>query len=201
MIKLTKTQRDNLIGIGIGTVGAMAALWFFVVAAQNKELDATTRKIAEMKKKLSDASTVIREADQINAELARNLDILKTREGTFAPEHDPYSWMEETTAHFLLPAGDTHRYKSATITDIKTPEIGDKGVIGSFPYKWARFHITGQGYYHDFGKFISDFENHFVYFRIENLDISTPTIRDNPETLSYSFDIVSPQVSSAPDTK
>ena len=201
MIKLSKTQRDQLLAIAMGTVGVIAALWFFVVAAQNSELAATNKKIADMKAKLISASSVIREADQINAELNRNLDILKAREATFAPEHDPYSWMEETTAHFLLPPGDAHRYKTATITDIKTPEITDKGVIGSFPYKWARFHITGQGYYHDFGKFICDFENNFKYFHIENLEVFTPTIRDIPETLSFNFDIVTPQVSSAPDTK
>jgi len=201
MIKLTKTQQEHLIAIAMGTVGVIALLWFFVVGAQNKELAITNKKIADIKGKLKDASTVIHQADQINAELNHNLEILKAREATFAPEHDPYSWMEETTAHFLLPPGDTHRYKSATITDIKTPEISDKGVIGSFPYKWARFHITGQGYYHDFGKFICDFENNFKYFRIENLEVYTPTIRENPETLSFNFDIVTPQVSSAPDAK
>jgi hypothetical protein len=201
MMKLTKTQRDQLLAIAMGTVGVIAALWFFVVNAQYVELAATSKKIAEMKKKLTDAGAVIREADQINTELNRNLDILKAREATFAPEHDPYSWMEETTARFLLPPGDTHRYKTATITDIKTPEITDKGVIGSFPYRWARFHITGQGYYHDFGKFIADFENHFTYCRIENLEVYAPTIREVPETLSFNFDIVTPQVSSAPDTK
>lgn len=201
MTKLTKNQRDQLIVVSIGAVAAMAALWFFVVAAQEKELAATNRKSADMRTKLSGAAEKLRQADKVSAALTNSLDVLAQREADFAPEHEPLYWMTEKLTKFVLPASDVHRYKSASILDIKAPEITDKGVITSFPYKWARFHIVGQGFYHDFGKFIADFENHFPYFRIENLDVSIPGVRENAETLSYNFDIVTPQVPAAPETK
>jgi hypothetical protein len=94
-----------------------------------------------------------------------------------------------------------HHYKTVAIADIKPPEISDKGVIAGFPYKWAKFHITGEGHYHDFGKFIADFENAFPFFRIENLDIGVPGLRKDVDMLSYSFDIVTPQVPAAAETK
>ena len=102
---------------------------------------------------------------------------------------------------FWSPGNDVHHYKTVSIADIKPPEITEKGVITAFPYKWAKFHITGEGHYHDFGKFIADFENAFPFFRIENLDISVPGLRKDPDMLSYSFDIVTPQVPAAAETK
>ena len=104
---------------------------------------------------------------------------------------------------FSLPANDLHRYGTVSITDYKALDPPDKEVIGNFPYKWAKFHIIGQGRYHDLGKYIADFENTFPYFRIENPDLSVPGIRQAQDTdmLSFNFDIVAPQAPGAAGTK
>ncbi len=201
MIKLTKTQRDQLIAVALAAAAVIACLWYLVVMAQNKQLDAATANCVKMRKTLKDASDKVRAAESVGAELAKSLEALKQREAGFAPEHEPFSWMMEKMRSFQLPTNELHRYKSVSIADIKPPEISDKGVITGFPYKWAKFHITGEGYYHDFGKFIADFENAFPCFRIQDLDISVPGIRKDPDMLSYSFDIVTPQVSGAAETK
>src|ERR1039458_2015399 len=234
MIKLTKTQRDQWIAVALGAAAVIACLWYLVVMAQNKQLDAATANCVKMRKTLKDASDKVRQAESVGAELAKSLEALKQREAGFAPEHEPFSWMMEKMRNFQLPAnemyryksvsiadikppeitdkgvrnGETwmrekmrsfqlpanemYRYKSVSIADIKPPEITDKGVITGFPYKWAKFHITGEGYYHEFGKFIADFENAFPCFRIQDLDIAVPGIRKDPDMLSYSFDIVTP---------
>ena len=58
MIKLTKTQRDQLIAVAMGAVAVMAALWYFVVLVQGRELAATRASSAKMSTKLKDASAV-----------------------------------------------------------------------------------------------------------------------------------------------
>ena len=201
MIKLTKTQRDQLIAVALGAAAVIVCLWYLVVLAQNKQLAAANANCVKMRKVLKDASDKVRAADLVSAELARSQEALKQREAGFAPEHEPFSWMMEKMRNFQLPANELHRYKSVSIADIKPPEITDKGLIRGFPYKWAKFHITGEGYYHDFGKVIADFENAFPCFRIQDLDISVPGIRKDPDMLSYSFDIVTPQVPGAAETK
>jgi len=201
MIKLTKAQRDQLIAVAIGAVGVMAALWYFVVLAQGRELAATQASSVKMRTKLKDASAKVIQAENVSRELTNSLEKLKAREATFAPEHEPYSWMVGVMGHFYLPANDLHRYKTVSNIDFKPPEISDKGVIGGFPYKWAKFHITGQGRYHDLGKFIADFENAFPYFRIQDLDIGLPSVRQDPDMLAFSFDVVTPQVGSGAETK
>jgi Tfp pilus assembly protein PilO len=200
MIKITKSQRDQLLIVGVAAVAAMAALWWFVVRAQHTELSATNASCDKLKSRLSDEYTLVHQAEQTALELTNCLEILHQREAGFAPEHEPYSWMRGVMDRFYLPSNGAHPYRSVTNIDFKQPEIADKGVISGFPYKWAKFHITGEGRYHDFGRFIADFENAFPYFRIQDLDISLPGVRTQPDVLAYSFDIVAPQVA-ATETK
>lgn len=201
MIKLSKAQRDQLIAVAIGAVGVMAALWYFVILAQGRELAATRASSVKMSTKLKDASAEVSRLDKVSLELTNSLEKLKLREATFAPEHEPYSWMVGVMGHFYLPPNDLHRYKTISNIDFKPPEISDKGVIGGFPYKWAKFHISGQGRYHDLGRFIADFENAFPYFRIQDLDIGLPGIRQDPDMLAFNFDIVTPQAPGGAETK
>ena len=181
----------------------IAALWYLVIVAQGKTLAGITADCARMRTKLGAASDKVRRADQVSHEWTNSMEKLAQREATFAPAREPYSWMGAVLRHFAAPAEDIHRYKSITNLDFKPPEISDKGVIGGFPYKWARFHITGEGHYHDFGKFLANFENAFPYFSLQNLDVFVPDIRQtqDPDMLAYSFDIVTPQLSSGAETK
>ncbi len=201
MTKINKTQRDQLIAVAMGSAAVIACLWYLVVLAQNKQLAFADANCVKMRNTLKLASDKVRQADAVSAELARNLDALRQREAGLAPEREPFSWMAETLRTFWSPGNDIHHYKSVAIADIKPPEITDKGVITGFPYKWAKFHITGEGHYHDFGKFIADFENAFPYFRIVDLDIAVPALRRDADMLSYTFDIVTPQVPAAAESK
>jgi Tfp pilus assembly protein PilO len=197
MIKINKAQKQQLIAVGVGAVAVMTALWYFVVRAQHDELAATIKNCDTMRVKLKDEHEMVYQAEQIALDLTNCLEKLHQREAGFAPEHEPYSWMRGVMDRFYLPPNGRHPYKTVSNIDFKQPEITDKGgIIAAFPYKWARFHITGEGRYHDFGKFIADFENAFPCFRIQDLDISASLtgIRTDPYTLSFSFDIIAPQV-------
>jgi hypothetical protein len=201
MSKLSKNQRDQLIAVAVGAAAVMACLWYVVVRAQGKELAKANTDCAKMMATISDASKKTRAGEATSLTLTNCLALLRQREVNFAPEHEPYYWMMETLRAFYMPGNSLHPYRTVTIGEVKPPEITDKGVIAGFPYKWARFHITGEGRYHDMGKFIADLENTFPYFRVQDIDVAVPGVRRDADMLAFSFDLVTPQMPIESDTK
>jgi Tfp pilus assembly protein PilO len=195
MNKITKAQRDQLIGIAVGAVAIMGALWYFVILAQQQQLLAIQRKTNEMNNTLRNGETLIREGIIISEQLSNRLDTLQKREADLAPGHDPNSWMISKINQF---AGAR---KGVTIKSISSAEISDKGLLAHFPYQWATFRIKGVGFYREFGKFLADFENTFPYYRVQNMDISGAGVGEEDEKLSYSFDVVTPLVPVGQETK
>jgi Tfp pilus assembly protein PilO len=194
--KLSKTQRDQLIGIVLGTLALMAALWYFGVTAKQGQLAATRRKSAEMRQKLHDAEALMRREEEINGTLHSRSELLARREAGLAPDRDAYAWLINTVNAFIQSR------KGVNIDTYSQPEVSDVGMIPKFPYRWATFHLKGTGYYHDFGRFFADFENAFPYFRIQGLNISANSGPGmEAEKLSVTFDLVAPVASSGPDTK
>jgi Tfp pilus assembly protein PilO len=194
--KLSKTQRDQLIGIAVGTVALMAALWYFGVTAMQDELAHTRQKSADMRKKLHEAEALMRQEDEISATLRSRSELLAKREAGLAPDRDAYAWVINTVNAFIQSR------KGVNIDTYSQPEISDTGIIPRFPYRWATFHLKGTGYYHDFGKFFADFENAFPYFRIQNLNMSANSGPGmEAEKLSVTFDLVAPVAGSGPDIK
>jgi Tfp pilus assembly protein PilO len=190
MTKLTKGQREKLIGIAVGTVAAMGALWFFVVSAEQSQLKEINKKTEKMKETVSSATKLVRSSLEVGLELTNRLNVLERREDGLAPDHDPYSWMLDKIGKFIQPR------TGVNMREMSREELSDKGPIPHFPYRWATFHIKGVGFYHDFGKFFADFENTFPYFSIQNVEIAPATGQsEQAEKLAYSFDIVAPLVS------
>ena len=200
MIKISRKQRTQLIALGAGAVVVVVCLWYFVVNALAAVERKTEKDSETMRAKLKDEHATVYQAEKVGLELTNAMEKLKQREAGFAPEHEPYSWMRGLIDHFYQPSNGAHPYKSVANIDFKQPEISEKGIIAGFPYKWATFHITGEGRYLDFGKFIADFESAYPYFRIQEVDITLPGVRSEPNMLAFSFDIVTPQMP-APDTK
>jgi Tfp pilus assembly protein PilO len=194
--KLSKAQRDQMIGIAFGTVALMAALWYFGVTAMQNELAATRRKSAEMRQKLHDAEALMRRGDEISGTLHNRSELLAKREAGLAPDRDAYAWLIDLVNTFIQSR------KGVNVDTYSQPEVSDVGIIPRFPYRWATFHLKGTGYYHDFGKFFADFENAYPYFRIQNLNMSANSgSGPDAEKLSVTFDLVAPVASSSPDTK
>jgi len=189
--KLTKTQREQLIAIAIGAVMVLGALWYFGVTAKQKELIATRHKTEEMDKKLHDADALMRREGEISGTLQTRTDLLAKLEGELAPDRDAYAWLINTMNTFM------QMHRGVNIETYSQPEVSEDGLIPKFPYKWATFHLRGTGYYHEWGKFFSDFENTFPYFRIQSPMLSANTGPGmQPEKLSVNFDIVAPVLSS-----
>jgi hypothetical protein len=192
--KLSKTQRDRILGILIGTPVLMALLWYFAVQAEQAQLHGLQKKVADKKDQLMKAETVMRKGEEISDKLQAHNDLLAKREATLAPDRDAYAWIISTINPFILSR------KGVSIYAYSQPEISDLGILPAFPYRWATFHLKGTGYYHEFGAFFADLENTFPYFRVQNVDVAANTGPGvEPEKLNFNFDLVTPVVAS--DTK
>jgi hypothetical protein len=177
-------------GIAVGAVVAMGALWYLVVTAQQEKLHAIQLKCDKIADTLRSAGALIRRGQQIGEELTNRLEILQKREADLAPEHAPYDWMISRLPQFIA-SRDGVKIPSG---GIGSPDISEKGLLPGFPYKWATFHIKGVGYYREFGKFFADLENTFPYYRIQNVDISAAPPGEDKDKLSFNFDLVTPLV-------
>src|SRR5271154_3605157 len=194
MMKLSKTQKDQMMGIAGGTVAVVGLLWYFGVMAKQDELSKTEKNTAQMRDTLSRAEARIRQGEDIAMQLQAHVQLLEKREGMLASNIDPYSWIISTINPFIQGR------KGVNFYHYSQPDITDAGIIPDFPYKWATFHLEGTGYYHDFGKFFSDLENNFPYFRVQNLTLSAnASTGGEPEKLNVVFELVVPIKAS--DTK
>jgi hypothetical protein len=98
---------------------------------------------------------------------------------------DVYSWTFDTIRQFKA------KYP-LDIPNVGQPSIGVVDLIGDMPYKQVKVVVSGSGYYHDIGKFISDFENNFPHIRVVNLILdpiaASPGI--TMEKLNFRMEIV-----------
>jgi len=194
MMKLSKMQRDQMMGIAGGTVALVGLLWWFGVMAKQEELSKSVKNTAQMRDTLKGAENKIRQGEDISGQLQARVQLLDKREAMLASNIDPYSWIISTINPFIQAR------KGVNFYHYSQPDISDVGIIPDFPYKWATFHLEGTGYYHDFGKFFSDLENNFPYFRVQNLSLSAnATAGGEPEKLNVAFELVVPIKAS--DTK
>lgn len=192
MPRLSKDKRDKLILVAIGTIAIVVGLWLGVVRTRNDQLRISGTTLTKAKDKLDKARNVVRLAAQAQAEMEAATNKLGLIEETMA-SGDLYSW-----AYLLLEkARGGH---DVNIIEVARPAKGEVGVLAQFPYDAAIFSVRGLGYYHEFGKFLADFENRFPYFRVQNLSLSggsegstgasSSVAQSGEEKLSFKMDIV-----------
>ena len=124
-------------------------------------------------------------ADQIEAELAQGRKQLDAIEKTMATG-DLYSWAINTIREFKA----AHKVEIPQFSQIDGPK--DMTMLAGFPYKQATLTIGGTAQFHDFGKFVSDFENQFPYIRVMNLSLepsSSLLTSDSKEKLAFRMEI------------
>jgi hypothetical protein len=127
----------------------------------------------------------IKNADQTEAELStagKKLAELEDDMGT----GDLFSWVvNKQLRPFIAP------YK-VEIPQFSQLEVKEMNLLPKFPYKQATLRVGGKARFHDFGKFLADFENNFPYFRVINLEMEpTPLSGEaDKEKLTFSMDII-----------
>jgi hypothetical protein len=191
MSKLPKEKRDKLLLVGLGVGALLAVLYFFVVAAQKDALRECASKIDVAQDKLSKAEMWLRMAPSIEAQLELQRQSLAAEHDGLAPL-DKFKWFYDTLHGFLAQ----HKVQLVDIT--REPEIGPAWTLPNYPYQTATFGVKCQAFFHDFGAFLSDFENRFPYMRVHNLELQPESVRDNragsampaPQKLKISLQVV-----------
>jgi hypothetical protein len=105
-----------------------------------------------------------------------------------------YSWVILTMNRFK----EGHKVEIPHFSREVATEVG---MFSKFPYRAVVFHLRGTAFYHDFGRFVADFENKFPYMRVQNIELepffnpnspeSVSAANDDPEKLGFRMEIVS----------
>lgn len=164
MTKLPKDKRDKIILIAMGTVMVCIALWLLVINMQRATLRGVREQANKSREQLVRGEATVKTQALINEQFEEASLALKQREMAMAAPNDMYSWLIQTLNGFR--AG----YK------VEIPQFGrelptEVGCFAKFPYRAALFNVRGSAHYHDFGKFLADFENAFPYIRVQNIEL------------------------------
>jgi len=186
MNKISKEKRNMLIVVCLGILIVIAGLYFTLISYQQSGLAGLAAQKATTEKKLSEIRDSVKNSRLIEADLLVVSNKLALQEESM-PEGDLYASMVDILRKFKLGRHvDIPQFTSAgTATEVT--------LLPKFPYKQVVMTIVGTAYYHDLGKFISDYENEFPSSRIVNLDIAPGTMQtpEEKEKLTFKMDIVS----------
>jgi len=191
-MKLSKDKRDRIILLTMVTLGLSWGLWQFVVSNRNTRLVAQQAELEKQQNLLAQARDWIERAQSVEKEKAESLARLAEVENGFANRTDPYAW-----SYLLL---DRIRQNHPTLTRLDVagkPSIGPSRLLPNFPYDATTFTVVGRGHYHDFGRFLADFENDYPFFMVENIELTAQSSMTGPssgsdegEMLNLKFDVV-----------
>jgi Tfp pilus assembly protein PilO len=187
MKNLSKEKRDRLILISLGTAICALVLWYVVIKAQQNARDTVRKEILEQQSKVENAQRLLTSTTEVQKQLELSTKELKSLEEGMA-SGDMYSWIILTINKFRAD-------RKVEIPQFSREVPTDVGVMPKFPYRAALFNVRGTAYFHDFGKFLADFENTFPYIRVQNLELepaasSSATSTGDPEKLAFKMEIV-----------
>lgn len=161
MKRLPPAKRNQLIVVIIATASLIGLVYFLLINPQNEKNRGLGLSIGKETIRLQQYKTIIKQMDATTSALADlNQQLSHTEEDVASG--DLSAWTYDTM----------RRFKSAyhvEIPSIGQPALGECDLIGNFPYKQIRFSLAGTAYYHDWGKFVADFENKFPHCRVFNL--------------------------------
>lgn len=187
MKSLSKEKRDKLILVVIVTASALAGMWYGLISNQKKAIENLVVQTAEQKIKVENAKRLIASAGELQAKAAAaNARLRMIEQGMAAG--DMYSWVILTVNKFRAERKvDIPQFSREVTTEI--------GVLPKFPYKAALFNLRGTAHFHDFAKFVADFENAFPFLRLQNIELepageSSANQATEPEKLAFKMELV-----------
>ena len=183
--KLPRDKRNMLIAVVVGTLVALAGLYFGLINYQEHNLDLLKQKKLAVEARRHQVLDAINRAGQIESDLAIAKKALAEAEADIA-SGDLYSWVINTLRDFKA------KYK------VNIPQFNPIGattevnLLPHFPYKQATLTVAGTAHFHDFGRFLADLENQFPHIRVVNLnlDLNQSQTAEEQETISFKLDVV-----------
>jgi hypothetical protein len=184
-MKISKEKRDQLILVGLITISVLVGLWLGLVGMEKTWLEDIAARKGDAAGKRAKVEQAIKDKAKVEALLSMDGKRLADMEDGMASGSDLYSWMWTRIRTFKLG------YR-VDIPQFSQPDVKDMTLLPEFPYKQTTMTIGGTAYYQDFGKFLADFENHFPYFRVLNLDLSPVSglVSTDKEKLTFRMDVV-----------
>jgi Tfp pilus assembly protein PilO len=179
MSRLSKEKRNQLILVVLATLVVLGIIGFAVIRPQYAGLANIARTKKDELAKLQQIKDTIKKADDTANKLADTSYSLVQAENDIA-SGDVFAWTYDAIRRFKIA------YK-VEIPTISQPTMGDVDLVPQFPYKQLKISVSGTAFYHDLGKFISDFENAFPHMRVLNLTVEPAS---DGEKLSFRLDIV-----------
>jgi Tfp pilus assembly protein PilO len=182
--KLPKEKRNALILVVIVTVAVLNGLGFGLVKYQFGKLAELRGKRDAAQQKLEKMRNAVKNADRVEADLADSKKVLDGLEEDMA-SGDLNAWVINSLRTFK--AG----YKVEMPQFSPLGPVTDVQLIPGFPYKQATITVAGTAHFHDFGKFLADFENQHPHIRVLNLtlDGSPNAASDEMEKLNFKMEI------------
>jgi Tfp pilus assembly protein PilO len=186
MIKIPKEKQHHLILVGVITAGAIAGLWFGVISIQKDKLKAVEQNKADLQHDIDKMQREKQHATELEQDLMAATNRLAKIEAAM-PSGDLFSWIVSTIKQFNTPDFKVE------IPQFGSPGQSDVLMFPKYPYTQTLMSVSGTACYHDLGKFLAEFENHFPQMRIQNLslDPGVGTSSDDKEKLFFRMDIVS----------
>jgi len=184
MNKFSKAKRQQLILVALATLLVLAGVWYGVVNFQNDKLGEVSKKLQAAQNRLGKVQAAVKATDRIEEDLKAAAQKLTAIENSMA-SGDLFSWFVRMLREYQL------NYK-VDIPQISRELTGDVNLLADFPYKQATYTVRGTAFYNDLGRFLADFENHFPYIRVQNLEME-PNLSSTPgemEKLSFKMEIV-----------
>ncbi len=182
--KLTKEKKQQLVLIGMVTVGALGGLGWGLIKSQYEYLGHLAEKKVATQKKLERVEEAVKHAKQIADDLVEYRKALAEQEHDIA-EGDLYAWVINTLRNFSA------NYKVEIPQKSGVTPPAEMTLLPNFPYKQASITVMGTAHYHELGRFIADLENTFPHVRLLNLGIETmPTGAGDAEKLTFKMEIV-----------
>lgn len=164
MNKLTKEKKDRLVLSAVMTGFASLAIYVFIISPQRTEIRQGEEKLASGLDLRDTSLRWMRMAPTVRSNLFARRGALSDEESTMAPL-SKFNWFYNTLESFR----SRHNVRLVDIT--REPEISTIGVLPKFDYETAVFGVKLNATYHDFGKFLAEFENEFSQMRVQDLRI------------------------------
>lgn len=184
MNKLSKEKRNQLI-LAVLVLAVVLGSWYGILyKSQTQHLTTLRTNREAAHQKLAQVKRTIDSADQIAAQLVEGRKQLDAVEAGMA-SGDLYSWAINTLRKFKA----NYKVEIPQFSQIDGPK--DMTMLPGFPYKQINLTVGGSAQFHEFGKFVSDFENQFPYMRIMNVSLEPVSglVASEKERLAFRMEI------------
>lgn len=166
-------RKARVVLVLLAAVLVLIVMWYTLLDTPRTKLREKNRARAQLAASLDKARKQIAEAAKSQKAIEAASARLREMEEKM-PAGDPYRWLVKAFLDF--PAASR-----VALANIEPPHVSESTLLPKVPYSTVTFTLTGNAFFHDFGSFLSELENHFPHMRVKRLDLS-PAYPGEPDS-------------------